>query len=145
MMQQSPQQLNSIAILKVPSFEVVKNYQVQAGMAQTFMHDTLPYMFIKTAPTSPIEHPKITIYKLLEVESMDEDAPVINDDYVTRKEYLELKKSIASIEERMNADESIYRSAKKKWSDNANSGSDRNYDTRSNKPKSNGKPNEPNK
>ena len=103
-----------------------------------FMHDTLPYMFIKTAPTSPIESAKITTYKLIEVTDMEDDLSEHNDTFVTRKEFEELKGSIASIEERINSDESIYRSAKKKWSDDS-------HEQRTTKPKYNGKSNEFNK
>lgn len=98
------------------------------------MHDTLPYMFIKTAPTSPIESPTITTYKLIEVNGIEEDSnnPNPNADFVTRKEYQELKDTIQSIEERIKSDESIYRSSKKKWDENRNR--DRNN---TNKPKTN--------
>lgn len=116
---QPSQQLNSIVLTKVPSIDVVKQYQVPAGMSVMFMHDTLPYMFIKTAPTSPIESPTITTYKLIEVNGMEEDNNIVNPEaeFVTRKEYQELKDAINSIEERIKSDESIYRGSKKKWSD----------------------------
>jgi hypothetical protein len=117
---QQQNQPNSITLIRVPSLDYIKNCNVPAG---TFIHDTLPYMFIKTAPNSPIESAKISIYKLLEVDDMDDTLSNHDDDYVTRKEYLELKDSIASLEERINSDESVYRSSKKKWTNDGGSAS----------------------
>lgn len=118
--QQNQQQPNSITLLKVPSLDYVKSFPITPGSSGQFMHESEPYMFIKTAPSSPFEAPTITIFKIVKVENMDE-VPSVNpeSDYVTRKEYDELKQTIRNLEERISNNEPVYRKPNKKWSDSS--------------------------
>jgi hypothetical protein len=133
---QQNQQLNSIIVTRVPSLDYIKSSQVPAGI---YMHDTLPYMFIKSISDSPIDPANIKIYKLIETSDVGDDLSDPHDDFVTRKEYYELKNSIASLEERMMSNESIYRGSKDNgYATNAGKPSDKPTENRYNKSKFNG-------
>ena len=115
---ESQLQQNNVTLIRVSSFDAVKNWQVPPGMALSFIHASRPFMFIKTAPSSPFEQPTIDIFKISKVDSMDDELKESSEvPYVTRKEYNELKDEIRSLKERMKPNESIYRKPKKCWSD----------------------------
>ena len=118
------QQLSSnVVLIKVPSIEAVNNFQVPSGASVSFMHNSKPYMFIKTAPPSPFEQPVVEIFKITKVDSMDDDTNSNGEEnFVTRKEYEELKRSLRSLEERLTSNEPIYRKSKK-WSGSGKSSS----------------------
>lgn len=113
-------QTNCITLIKVPSIENVNAFAVPAGSSVSFMHSSKPYMFIKTAPSSPFEAPTLSIFKIVKVDSMDEDeASSSNSEYVTRTEYNELAKKLRSLEERISSNESVRRKPNKKWTDHS--------------------------
>lgn len=111
-------QPSNVVLTKVPSIDVVRNWQVSPGMSVSFIHASRPFMFIKTAPSSPFEQASIEIFKISKVDSMDDEfKESSNEPYVTRQEYDELKNEIRKLEERIRANEPVYRKPKKHWSD----------------------------
>lgn len=93
---QSCPSTGTISLIKVPSMEAINNYNLLPGNFAMFMHETRPYMFIKTAPLSPLEQPTLDIYKLSKVDRMDGNAE--SDDYDIRKELQSLKERIKKLE-----------------------------------------------
>ena len=86
----------TISLIKVPSMEAINNYNLVPGNYAMFMHETEPYMFIKTAPLSPLEQPILEIYKLTKVDKMD--GKNVSDDYDIRKELQSMEKRIKKLE-----------------------------------------------
>jgi hypothetical protein len=76
--------------------EAINSYNLLPGNFAMFMHETKPYMFIKTAPLSPLEQPTLDIYKLSKVDRMDNNEE--SDDYDIRKELQSLKERIKKLE-----------------------------------------------
>lgn len=85
----------TISLIKVPSMEAINSYNLLPGNFAMFMHETKPYMFIKTAPLSPLEQPTLEIYKLSKVNKMDDTE---SDAYDIRKELQSLKERIKKLE-----------------------------------------------
>ena len=106
----------------MPSIDIVNSYPVSAGASVSFMHENKPYMFVKTAPSSPLEAPTISIFKITKVDSMDETDSESSPEFVTRDEYILLKEEIQKLEERIN-NEPVFRKSKRKWNDKSNAAS----------------------
>lgn len=62
----SPMQPQTQVVIRVPSYDVVKTYPVEAGKPLTFFDDNTPFCYVKTGSASPAETPKIRIFELVE-------------------------------------------------------------------------------
>lgn len=119
-----PQQ-NNVILIKVPSIDAVNNFPVPAGNSVSFIHNSKPIMFIKTAPSSPFENPTVDVYKIVKMDGEYAEDKVIEPAYVTEDKFKSLEDKIKSLEERVANYESVYRKPKK-WDKSRNSNSNSN-------------------
>lgn len=76
-----PQQLQTQMIVRVPNFEAVKTFYVEAGKPVTFFDDNAPYCYVKSGGTSPVDPPKIRIFELIERSETDTPQNAKNGDF----------------------------------------------------------------
>lgn len=69
--QSMAQPLQTQTVIRVPSYESVKGFYVEAGKPVTFFDDNIPFCYVKTAGASPVDPPKTRIFEL--VERTEED------------------------------------------------------------------------
>ena len=62
----SPIQPQTQVVIRVPSYDVVKTYPVDAGKPLTFFDDNIPFVYAKTSGASPVDPPKTRIFELVE-------------------------------------------------------------------------------
>lgn len=89
---------NEVVLQRVNSLENINQFYVPPGTSGMFIHNTKPYMFIKTAPSSPLSQPSLEIYRLLKVDSMDDDEDILDPTEELRREVKSLKERIAKLE-----------------------------------------------
>lgn len=53
-------------VIRVPSYDVVKTFPVDAGKPLTFFDDNIPFVYAKTSGASPVDPPKTRIFELVE-------------------------------------------------------------------------------
>lgn len=89
---------NEVVLQRVNSLENINQFYVPPGTSGMFIHNTKPYMFIKTAPSSPLSQPSLETYKLVKVDSMDDDEDILDPTEELRREVKSLKERIAKLE-----------------------------------------------
>lgn len=94
----SQQVSNEVVLQRVNSLENINQFYVPPGTSGMFIHSTKPYMFIKTSPSSPLGQPSLETYKLVKVDSMDDDEDVLDPTEELRREVKSLKERISKLE-----------------------------------------------
>ena len=77
----APTPLQTQVVVRVPSYEAVKTFYVEAGKPVTFFDDNSPFCYVKTAGTSPVDPPKIRIFELIERSETDTQNSAKNSDF----------------------------------------------------------------
>lgn len=75
----------------VRSEDEARNYPVAPGNSVTFRNESAPYIYTKTAGSSPLDHPVFDRYRLVKEEAEPVSAPVIDTDFVKKTEFDALK------------------------------------------------------